>query len=211
MSLLARRRALMSAKGKALSSEYQRVEYIQSTGTQYINTGFIQTVDDIKISCQFEYSTTSTKFKEFYGLKKDPIRCCLMFLYGRNMYFQHDATNSISIYLPYSTTSLNTCVVTAKNGISSMMLNEELKENVSYQYEALYETMTLFKSNVSEIIDGLKIYSFSIEQSGEVVRNFVPCYRKTDNVTGMYDLANNQFYTNEGTGEFILGGEVYVL
>ena len=39
MGLLTRRRALLSAKGKTLlPKEYQQVEYLESTGTQYINT-----------------------------------------------------------------------------------------------------------------------------------------------------------------------------
>jgi len=32
-----------------------------------------------------------------------------------------------------------------------------------------------------------------------------PCYRKSDNKPGMYDLTNGVFYTNAGSGEFIYG------
>jgi len=38
-----------------------------------------------------------------------------------------------------------------------------------------------------------------------LVRNMIPCYRRSDLKPGMYDTVNNVFYTNSGSGEFILG------
>jgi hypothetical protein len=53
-----------------------------------------------------------------------------------------------------------------------------------------------------------QIYGCKIYEGTELIRDFVPCYRKSDNVIGLYDLANNEFYTNNGTGEFIKGADV---
>ena len=48
-----------------------------------------------------------------------------------------------------------------------------------------------------------KIYKCTISaENGTVLRDFVPCKSK-DNVVGLYDLITNQFYTNQGTGNFI--------
>ncbi len=44
--------------------------------------------------------------------------------------------------------------------------------------------------------------------NGTLVRDFIPCYRKQDGVIGMYDLANDVFYTNAGTGTFLKGANV---
>lgn len=53
------------------------------------------------------------------------------------------------------------------------------------------------------------IYEFSIlDENGDYVSQLIPCFRKSDNVAGMYDLANNVFYTNVGTGSFIVGPNV---
>jgi hypothetical protein len=35
-----------------------------------------------------------------------------------------------------------------------------------------------------------------------------PCYRKADNIPGWYDTRNDTFYTNEGTGTFVVGPNV---
>lgn len=41
-----------------------------------------------------------------------------------------------------------------------------------------------------------------------VARNFIPCYRKSDMKPGMYDTVTGTFYTNQGSGEFILGPSI---
>ena len=53
-----------------------------------------------------------------------------------------------------------------------------------------------------------KIYSTRISEQGILVRDFVPCYRKSDNVIGLYDAVNNILYTNAGSGTFTKGGDI---
>jgi hypothetical protein len=53
-----------------------------------------------------------------------------------------------------------------------------------------------------------KIYNVKIYTSGNLVRDFIPCYRKSDDVIGLYDLVNDAFYTNAGTGTFTKGGDI---
>lgn len=43
--------------------------------------------------------------------------------------------------------------------------------------------------------------------NGVLIRDLVPC-KNASNVVGMYDLANDQFYTNDGTGDFAAGTAV---
>ena len=41
-----------------------------------------------------------------------------------------------------------------------------------------------------------------IYENWTLIRDFVPCYRKSDNVIWLYDLVNNQFYTNSWSWTF---------
>lgn len=50
-----------------------------------------------------------------------------------------------------------------------------------------------------------KIKEVKITNGTNVIRNFIPCYRKSDNEVGLYDLVNDVFYTNQGTGSFTYG------
>lgn len=49
------------------------------------------------------------------------------------------------------------------------------------------------------------IYNCKIWKSGVLVRNFQPARRDSDSVVGLYDLVNDVFYTNSGTGSFTAG------
>ena len=51
---------------------------------------------------------------------------------------------------------------------------------------------------------------FLIYDNGVLVNNLVPARRNSDGVLGMYDTVSNTFFTNAGTGEFIAGPIVYL-
>ena len=55
----------------------------------------------------------------------------------------------------------------------------------------------------------IRIYSFKAwNSSGVLIRDMRPCYRKTDNVKGFYDLVTGVFLTGTGTGYFIAGDDI---
>ena len=51
----------------------------------------------------------------------------------------------------------------------------------------------------------IKMFYLKIWQSGELVRNFLPARRNSDNVLGMFDTISGNFFTNAGTGSFVAG------
>lgn len=55
-----------------------------------------------------------------------------------------------------------------------------------------------------------KLYAAYIWQNGLILRNFVPCYRVADGLTGLYDLVTGTFFPSEGDSPFLrgTGGEV---
>lgn len=54
-----------------------------------------------------------------------------------------------------------------------------------------------------------RIYSFEIfNRNNEKSANLIPCYRKSDNVAGMYDNVNNRFLINQGSYNFMVGEDV---
>ena len=57
-----------------------------------------------------------------------------------------------------------------------------------------------------------KVRSLNIKygmNGGGLIQYFIPCYRRSDNVIGFYDLVNDVFYTNAGSGTFSKGPNVY--
>ena len=53
-----------------------------------------------------------------------------------------------------------------------------------------------------------KLYSFAIYDNNTLIKKFMPCYRVADGEIGLLDIINNEFYTNNGTGEFLKGNNI---
>jgi hypothetical protein len=80
-------------------------------------------------------------------------------------------------------------------------------ENIFDNRQNLYLFANNLAGNVSNFSQA-KLYSCKIYNNSILVRDFIPCYRKADNKPGLYDVINDVFYTNAGTGEFNVGGNV---
>ena len=93
------------------------------------------------------------------------------------------------------------------NGVKSTRYNYHiyaLDEEPTYTY---YMGAVNRTGNAS-LYPQLTIYGWKFYQDDVLIRDFVPCYRKSDEKVGMYDLVNNVFYTNEGSGEFEKGNNI---
>lgn len=53
-----------------------------------------------------------------------------------------------------------------------------------------------------------QIYHVNLYQGQEMIRNMWPCYRKSNNVAGMYDVITDTFYTSYNTSTFTTGAPV---
>ncbi len=46
------------------------------------------------------------------------------------------------------------------------------------------------------------------DKDDNLLRDMIPCYRRSDNVIGMFDLVSQAFFTNAGTGVFTVGEDL---
>lgn len=72
--------------------------------------------------------------------------------------------------------------------------------------------LSLFRKNSGSrflyCTSNIKLFRLLVNKNNNPIRELIPCYRKIDLVAGMYDRVNGVFYTNAGTGEFIVGPDV---
>ena len=183
-----------------LPEEYQEVEYLSSNADEpYID---INLTGDQKTKAQVTFASTET------------VATCL---------FGYQA-NAIGITFNLSDRSNSTRFGSwAKVGWGSDMFDGqkhtvEISQQGLYQDETLVEVPTtqtfttgnfyLFKANGAATYGGKTIYDCKIWNDDILQCNLVPCYRKADNVAGMYDLVTKAFFTNAGTGSFTVGPDV---
>lgn len=194
-----------------LPAEYVRVNYIESTGTQYINTEYIpDELTDMEID--FAYigvNNTTSVWYPICGERSGSGSTYLGFWVNRNdfkiavNYGGYDSGNS-------STQSISrNARFNLKNSGSKFYLNGNMFTSSTTQVTKGTTPIYIFTIGNGSGVENrhvlIKLYSFKIYEENVLVRNMVPCYRKSDNVIGLYDVINGKFYTNSGTGEFIKG------
>lgn len=184
--------------------EYQELSYIESTGTQRIDTGVTPTIP-LTINSKFAFTRVgndnvfgsnkgSTCRFDFYS-NEDGTMCARIFKARAE---RTGATYSVNQLLNFSLVYNSEINYTAKINDNNITINAG-SETTNF---SLY----LFGANNdgTAAMSNVRIYSFSIT-TNEASRNFVPCYRKSDGVAGLWDSVTNQLFTNAGTGEFICG------
>ena len=196
-----------------LPSEYQQVEYIESTGTQYIDTNVNA---DYKLSVLAEFSLT--EFGNAFGAIGSASGL------GNRHHFNFTSNQGIRYY--YTGTNVNTVQLFSPGeelGIkhkyfidiynSKVQIDDGTLENIDTRSEFdIGINYWLFRRNANsdslKTYSKIKLYNFKMYKENVLVRNFIPCYRKSDSVIGLYDTINNVFYTNDGTGTFGKGSDV---
>lgn len=190
--------------GPKLPSGYTELEYIQSSGTQYIDTGF-KPNQDTRVVTKFDMIQTDTAWRKLWGSASGS--------YNLDFALWNDGTTKLQSY--YGTKTNSTVPIT------DMSLDIDANKNI-WKYSG--ETITFDKNNFTcaysmyifnvnkddnpAYLPGMmKLYLFKIYDNDVLVRDFIPCKNPSGTV-GLYDSVNNQFYQNAGSGTFIAGPEI---
>ena len=186
---------------------YTELEYIQTTGTQWINTGLkVSDLTNPIMSATLEYLDT-TKGKQT-GAVKEP----LSFKFGisnSQLFLCQAAGSNSEVTFGAADTNKHTFLLNAQNATCKM---DDTTLNLSVgDLSALTANITVGSVSGNKSRSGnVKIYGFELISNNEVVRHLVPARLNNGNTLGMYDTANDIFYPNAGTGAFVAGPEVSV-
>ena len=185
-----------------IPQEFQEVAYIQSTGTQHIDTGIIGK-GWLESYVEAEFTTvpgdgtllgSRNGYTRLYLIHSFPSRWCYGYgeFYSSNNFIVKDTKYSIYTKL--------------YNGNQEMRINDTIVLNNSVVGDINTNlNVFIFALNYNGSRNypvSAKLYSTKLIENGVLTRDFIPCYRKVDGVIGLYDLVTNEFFTNKGTGVF---------
>ena len=186
-----------------LPDGYTQLEYIESTGTQYIDTRFYPNQDTrIIIDAQ--------------ALSMSPEYFCIFGTRGSTNSKRYEFLKSgQSFYSPYNTSAGSTMAGTTVRGTidknkNITSFNEATFSTQNYSYFECDKSLLIFacNSNGNATLHGsIRVYSCKIYDNGTLVINLLPC-KNNSGVVGLFDTVNNQFFENAGTGSFIAGPEI---
>jgi hypothetical protein len=190
---------------------YQQVEYIESTGTQHIDTG-VPLVDGLKMIVDWVYADADSNNSYTGGHIGSPGARCLVGSQRTNKRY-YFAISGVNLNTEFQFGNRDVVEAYWKSKNSYIKVNgveSQLQSwtNYSYNMDASNYTFYLGATNRdgnATLKPKLKIYSCKFYIEGSLVRDYVPCYHKSDGTIGLYDLVEGKFYSNDGTGEFLKG------
>ena len=191
-----------------LPKGYTELEYIQSSGEQYIDTG-INSADGLKIKVKFSVSEVSGS-NYVFGANSVGGKSRTQFLYTSSMMwcgwgdsYQGNIPRNID-------TSAH--VIEASNVgfvFDDVQIYTPSSDDFSVESSIpLFATKTSPDGSVTIFSNGLKIYLSQIYFGSTLVRDLVPCIHNSDSAVGMYDLVSQAFFGNAGMGTFTAGKKV---
>lgn len=202
-----------------LSDDYTQLEYIEGTGTQYINTGFNPN-QNTRVVVDLESFAATNVPRVWFGARR---KSSASFYIGNNtsgdyvvqVEYGSNASATSSNYCEFlfsqsehnarRTIDFNKNVLTLSTGQSYTFASQTFQVNAPIDLFCLNDPDYSGHSKFCE----MRLYSCEIYDDGILVRDYVPAKRNSDGVLGLYDLVNDVFYTNAGTGTFIAGEEIH--
>lgn len=205
---------MMEMMNEGLPSKYRQVEYIEGTGTQYIISDipiqspitiestliYTSGADSAFFCASYEIAGTDRKIRiggngHYSYYKQDYYNSYILQgsvsinqkydfkFYGEEGY-QEGWIDGVSVYTQNKTHNSSDLPIDGSRATFGIMC-ENREGNI------------LFKSQV-------RLFSLVVTGQNGVIGNFIPCVRKSDSKPGLYDLVLRKFYTNAGTGEFVV-------
>ena len=201
------RNALMSGKRLPYDAE---VEYLESTGTQYIDTGFKANTATTRLEASIEFTNPTSVQGVFGSRNRDTgnVASCNAFVLATNI-FRPDWAAGSGGSLYNITISPNTIYeISITRG--SLTINGEVhtygsSDSVDQEYNFLLFNFSNAGSVFSNGLKGRLRYA-KIYSNGVLVRDYIPVRKGT--VGYLYDRVSGKLFGNAGTGDFVLGQDV---
>lgn len=187
-----------------------KVEYLESSGTQWIDTGVIPTsnsgfyLDAVTLSAN---STNPTNVGAFGAGNYAWAEALALYAKLNGHAFANTPLilgirQAFNVKISYDNRfqiSLIDNIITASDGTTTQVTS----------FIPLGMHVYLFGNNFNGTLSGasiLKVYNFKMYDRSEIILDLIPV--RIGNVGYMYDKVSKQLFGNMGTGNFILGGDV---
>lgn len=205
-----------------LPSGYTQLEYLQSSGTQYINTNMFYT----HVKATYEIMSVGSTYIAIFGSRTSS-SSSNQFAFGYAAHQspklwrfdyenEHQALDSLTVGTELPWDGKHTISIDSNNGsilIDNNLINLGFPASIEASSVLPLYLFALNTNGTAGEIGNTRIYSFKLYDTNfnfmmeKPVLNLVPA-RNSSGALGMYDTIGGKFYTNAGTGTFIAGPNV---
>jgi len=190
---------------RRLPEGYTELEHIQSSGTQYVDTGFKPNGSSrIVLDCEIVSHAENSSYMGARNAASmtDAVSNTLVILSEGTIRSDFYGSSAATSALPSGRHMVdrNKHVTT----VGDFRITNTASANTSPVNLFLFATNTAGNPSLA---GHLKVYACQIYDNGTLVRDYVPCINNSGAV-GLYDFVGGKFYGNAGTGAFVAGPEV---
>lgn len=200
---------LMKKATMMTSHKYNPLKYLESTGTQYIDTGYIPTANtSFELSgVDMDYNSGTTRFGSRVDAKNE--NYCLTAIASNDFRFTYGSGQSTtSIQYIYNTHKLAKKVsFSASTKVCTITFNDDTIESspafnatpLTSSAQSIY--LFAFNNNGSAVLGTSKVSALRIFEGNTLVRDMIPVL-DTNGIPCMWDRVTNKLFYNQGTGTF---------
>ena len=184
-----------------LPSEYQEVEYITFYGNEYL---FVENLPSNYLMHILASNSVSAAESCVVGYREATVNNAdfeARFANGDFNVWARASANTSQAMATYPTgTALNTVrelMCSCFNHARGKFFIGRYSESTPIPFKGNLNFLTLYAGRQA-----------GVPQSFSPIWKFIPCYRKSDNEVGLYEVYHSVFYTNQGTGDLGKGPDV---
>lgn len=195
-TMLDRRKILEAIKSPKprLPEDFQELEYLESSGTEFVDSG--------------QRGVTGSEFEISFA---NPSGWVLGAVVSKNN------PTDFGVYrttIRYGTQYAENLDIPSKSVVKVDKYGYTINDvTTNWSSTANYignEDIQLFGAKKSSASFACIIYYYKHKINGVLVQHFIPCYQKSTDINGYYDLVNNVFHQEQG-GKLIRGNEIHYL
>ena len=181
--------------GKDLPTGYIDLDYIEATGDQYIDIGIKPAfTDNVYIETEIQWAESKTNNRQLFGANTGG------HYWGKHTTGYYELASDKASTILASTDKFDHIEVTLDNATKTTTLTVDGVEAITRTYSSgsgyNYCVFNIGSSPVYDFYVKAKMKYYRVSINGGLVRNLIPCIRKSDSVRGMYDTVNGVFYSS---------------
>lgn len=188
-----------------VQSAYQNVKYLENTGTQYIDTGYVLQEDDVlEVDYEIPESALNIKTDKILIDARDSSNGVRISTYS--------GTYKWYARFGHNESKTSTAITSSLRGSLTLSKGQFIL-NGSVIFDDL--VFTAMPAGTLKLFSGVnhdtgeisapsyaRISAVKIKRNGETIHNYRPVQRTEDGELGMRDAVTGEFYENAGTGVF---------
>lgn len=190
-----------------IATKYTRLEYIESTGTQYIDTGF-KPNQDSRVVMEAVCPLDGNNYFLFGARTNITNNDSASKTFGFNAYQTTYRSHYYNGWMDFdsSINFIGKFKIDKNKNVATIGYGSTTHSYINFSCDYSLYLFAANTAGTAGTFGKFKLYSCQIYDNGTLVRDYIPALR-SDGIAGLYDAVSDTFIPSKGADNFIAGTE----